>query len=101
MFANMGARMDDKKVYIESKAWLKNEYLVIPPGTKQSFAGSAHKKCRCCQEVKFTVEFMDNEQFEDGKLPACDTCIKAKNGREIVNNTGKVSLCKKCQQKNR
>lgn len=88
----------DKQAYITSKAWQNNPYLIIPPDTPESLAGSAHKKCECCQEVKFTVEFMDNEEFVDSKLPACDTCIKARDGRNLLNKTGKTNQCRKCEK---
>jgi len=88
----------NKKVYIDSQVWLKNEYLVIPPGTKQSVSGSAHKKCCCCEKVKFTTEFPDYDDFEDEKLPVCVTCFKMQNekGRNIVRLTGITVMCADC-----
>jgi hypothetical protein len=88
------------KEYIISGIWSDNPYLVIPPNQPGSVANSAHKKCQLCQEVKFTVEYLDNDQFIDKKIPVCTDCLKMHDGkgRQIVNDTSKTMECVKCGQ---
>lgn len=71
----------DKKKYIESGVWHDNDYLVNP--------GDTAKRCACCDERFYTVEFSNCSAFVDNKLPVCSGCTHGSSNnydraREIV-----------------
>jgi protein-arginine kinase activator protein McsA len=79
--------------YKEQKKWKVDEYLVN--------GDEGFKKCSLCQGIKYTVEFPNVLEYEDGKLPVCQECYnKAKNQDEIKSffSTNPVRRgCKECK----
>jgi hypothetical protein len=91
--------MFNQKEYIQSKQWEQNGQLVIPSSTT--------KICNCCGKSKYTIEFIDLDnwdEFVDGKMPVCTDCYKAKNGskrskvEECLNTYTTVQICSTCEK---
>ena len=81
--------------YKEQKEWKNNEFLVNGDETT--------KKCRTCCTTYYTVEFLDDLSFPDGKLPVCSFCLKKKDDTEGAwEYLSKVVVrreCKRCEEK--
>ncbi len=83
----------DKKKYIDSGVWMENDYLVNP--------GDTAKRCACCEERFYTVEFSNCSAFVDNKLPVCSGCTHAASNnsdraREIIADLGVYVECPTC-----
>lgn len=81
-----------KNDYTKSRVWAGNEYLVQPE--------TAVKQCACCQERKYSSEFVDFDGFIDHKLPACIACLRKRDGsgRDVVRESGVTTTCRKCER---
>lgn len=88
--------MFNKSDYLKSQAWLEDEYLVHPDGTKL---------CKLCNELQYIVEFINYGEYVDGKLPVCISCLRVKRrailARDMINKSGFTVKCVKCEGEKR
>ena len=84
--------MFDKMKYIKQRQWENDDRLLD--------ADTAVKRCQCCGERKYSVEFPNVYEYEDGKLPVCFRCFTKKKTAElavgIVAENSKIRICRKC-----
>jgi protein-arginine kinase activator protein McsA len=79
--------------YSEKKQWKNDEYLVN--------GDEGFKKCFFCQEIKYTVEFPNVLEYEDGKLPLCVECFKKEKNQDEIKSFFSINPvrrgCKECE----
>lgn len=87
--------MFNKQDYIKSKSWELDSSLLNPD--------TATKSCAFCHDKKYTVEFADVPEFEDGKLPVCTQCLRSlrilRNGvkpTDVIDGREKRRKCVTC-----
>ena len=81
-----------KDIYIK-KGLYENEYMVNPQ--------SGVKRCRCCDKLFYSVEFINLPEMIDGKMPVCIKCYRSKVLAEradgIMQGLPEVRNCRKCE----
>ena len=55
------------------------------------------KKCEQCLKLKFSVDFVDCDLFNDGKLPVCRKCYRTDKGKALVDLHDLYITCPKCK----
>jgi len=83
--------MFNKADYLKSGVFDGNDYLVQPDGVK---------RCACCDELFYSVEFVNWPELVDGKMPVCIKCwrgkIVADKVERILSGVLETRICRKC-----
>jgi hypothetical protein len=84
----------NKKKYIESGIYVDNMYLIQPD--------TAAKRCNCCNELQFAIEYPMVKEAPDGCFCVCITCWRSRLKKEkvelILKEWPVTRVCRKCEQ---